>query len=459
MKILIVDDEQSVVEVLIATVESVFPWHSVRGVESVNEAIIAAYEEGGVDLLIADIDLGESDGFQVRAELAQIFPEMQTVFVSGADSRNFASVAEGFEILRKPLVPKEVIKVVENAEMWAGLDRSEAVAGVARPLAQHAAAHERKVHVTSAVLPTMPPRPRPHAVPMPAPKVASVGHVGGRDSVGQSVFFSRGLLPMASILVGLGVVAILFFQKASTGSPQSPPFPVPIAVAQETDSASTVSPDGGMEVSTGKTEPSVVPHDEIAVPILIGDDFEGGDRALTAEPQWRVHPVGHGAHEIVVGEGTLRARSSELVVATFEAALVTEDYDWLAILGNTWIGEGEAGLVFGFRDVDNFYRISRIRPDNRLAVIHRVNGEDEMLWEVEDGLTKESISAEFHAVDQTVTVECGEGGPAGFVEIARFEGGKFGVFVARTPGAGIGGFELSLHPGTSFENPSRLGSN
>ena len=447
MKILIVDDENSVVEVLVATLESVFPQHTTLGVEGLNGAISVAREEGEVDLLISDIDLGDSDGFQVRAELLQFFPEMRTVFISGADLRNFASATDSVRILRKPLVPNEVIKAVEAVERIGSEDL-----GRRQPVAvgMEGWNKEPQVGALSAsragfIVDPSQQELRPIEVPTSMAKAVPVVPVDASRSPASS---SGGLWPMASILLGLAVVAFLFFQKVESRIAIPTPEAIVLLPSAQESSASVLRPSSGgsSDGAFGEAAPVGRPSDGVMEPIMIEDDFEGPERALEVESQWRAHPIGEGVHEIVVGDGTLAARASEMVVAAFEAATVTQRYDWSANLGDCRVEEGAIGLVFGFLDSENFYRISLRKPENRIAVVRRVEGVEETVWEGEDNVSHGSLHAGFNSAERVLSVGRGAQGSVESIQLPGFTGGKFGVFAARTPSSEIRGFEISLIP-------------
>jgi formylglycine-generating enzyme required for sulfatase activity/CheY-like chemotaxis protein len=114
MKILIVDDEASVLQSIMAVVKAV-PGHEVKVAANGPKAIEHAAALGGVDLLITDVVMEPMDGFSLRAELQTSYPAMQTVFVSGYDLSDYAEQLVGAASLAKPVDAMALITEIGNA--------------------------------------------------------------------------------------------------------------------------------------------------------------------------------------------------------------------------------------------------------------------------------------------------------------------------------------------------------
>ena len=99
MRILLVDDEASVLQAHMAVLKTI-PGHDVRVAANAAKAMELASALGGVYLLISDVVMDPTDGFTLRDELRALYPEMQTVFVSGYDLSDYGldagEVAEEF---------------------------------------------------------------------------------------------------------------------------------------------------------------------------------------------------------------------------------------------------------------------------------------------------------------------------------------------------------------------------
>ena len=115
MKILIVDDEPTMADFLVETIGERFPSYWIESAVSGTEARTIAGRMDELDLLLTDIVLGDTDGFELREELLRDFPRMQTIFITGHDLENFGDAPNGKKILKKPLDTHEVFDAVTNA--------------------------------------------------------------------------------------------------------------------------------------------------------------------------------------------------------------------------------------------------------------------------------------------------------------------------------------------------------
>jgi CheY-like chemotaxis protein len=108
MKILLVDDEAQVLEAWRALLEAE-SGGEVRTAATGGDAIKAAREWGGPDVLITDVVMEPMDGFRLREMLAAEFPSMRTVFVSGYDLSAYADRTAGATVLTKPVTVEQII--------------------------------------------------------------------------------------------------------------------------------------------------------------------------------------------------------------------------------------------------------------------------------------------------------------------------------------------------------------
>ncbi len=102
MKILLVDDDAGVLQALLAVLQSM-PGHEVRGAASGAEALAAAAQAGGVDLLITDVVMEPMDGFTLRDHLASQWAEMRTILISGFDLSDYPEQTKHHQLLAKPI--------------------------------------------------------------------------------------------------------------------------------------------------------------------------------------------------------------------------------------------------------------------------------------------------------------------------------------------------------------------
>src|SRR5688572_15947092 len=102
MRILVVDDDASVVQALLANLKTI-PGHEIRAALTGAKAIENAATWGGIDLLISDVVMEPMDGFTLRDQLAQSYPALRTIFVSGYDLSDYPAQTEHHQILTKPI--------------------------------------------------------------------------------------------------------------------------------------------------------------------------------------------------------------------------------------------------------------------------------------------------------------------------------------------------------------------
>ena len=135
MRILLVDDDTSVIQSLLATVKTL-PGHEVRAATSGGKALENAATLGGIDLLITDVVMEPMDGFALRDEMKTRYPALRTILMSGYDLSDYAEQMNGCAFLQKPFEPAAVLAILEKE--------------------------------------LAPPAPKPVAVPVAKPRVAAV---------------------------------------------------------------------------------------------------------------------------------------------------------------------------------------------------------------------------------------------------------------------------------------------
>lgn len=110
MKVLLVDNEVHVLEA----------WRSLLAADGVEirtaatggDALKAAREWGGPDVLVTDVAMEPMDGFRLRDLLAAEFPRMRAVFVSGYDLSGHADRTAGARVLAKPVTAEELAAAI-----------------------------------------------------------------------------------------------------------------------------------------------------------------------------------------------------------------------------------------------------------------------------------------------------------------------------------------------------------
>lgn len=130
MKILLVDDEAHVLEAWRALLAG--RGAEIRTASTGGDALKAAREWGGPDVLVTDVVMEPMDGFRLRDMLAAEFPGMRTVFVSGYDLSGHADRTAGAMLLTKPVTAEQLFVAIGPAgsTLPAGAASSEAAAPV-----------------------------------------------------------------------------------------------------------------------------------------------------------------------------------------------------------------------------------------------------------------------------------------------------------------------------------------
>lgn len=165
MRILIVDDDTSVIQTLLATLKTL-PGHDVRVATSGEKAIENASAMGGVDLLITDVVMDPMDGFTLRDQITGRFPNTRTILVSGYDLSDYPEQIEHHQLLQKPFDPPALIAAVQR-EIAAIAAAPAAVRATAVPQARAAVPTARVASTPIGI-------PQPRAIPAGQPSVRAV---------------------------------------------------------------------------------------------------------------------------------------------------------------------------------------------------------------------------------------------------------------------------------------------
>src|SRR5712672_724866 len=138
MRILMVDDEADVLQALMAIMRTI-PGHEVRVAANSQKAHEQAAAMGGLDLLISDVVMEPTDGFTLRAELQAIYPQMETVFLTGYDLSDHAERIGGTPVLAKPMDLREIRTMIASFELSLPVpDSDDAPVAMAAPVAVQA---------------------------------------------------------------------------------------------------------------------------------------------------------------------------------------------------------------------------------------------------------------------------------------------------------------------------------
>lgn len=113
MRILLVDDDSSVLQALLAVLQTL-PGHDVRAATSGSEALEHATAMGGVDLLITDVIMDPMDGFTLCAQVNELYPSAKTIFISGYDLSDYAESLQHYTVLQKPVASETLLAAVQQ---------------------------------------------------------------------------------------------------------------------------------------------------------------------------------------------------------------------------------------------------------------------------------------------------------------------------------------------------------
>ena len=113
MRILLVDDDTSVIQALLATIKTL-PGHDIRVATNGEQAIANAASLGGLDLLVTDVVMEPMDGFTLRDELKSRYPNLRTILLSGYDLSDYPEQTKDHPFLAKPLEAGALLAAVEK---------------------------------------------------------------------------------------------------------------------------------------------------------------------------------------------------------------------------------------------------------------------------------------------------------------------------------------------------------
>jgi DNA-binding NarL/FixJ family response regulator len=104
MKALLIDDHPLILSALQAVIQGLGPDASAIGVSSVEAARQALATHDDLDLVLLDLQLGDTDGFELLAEFRAAYPALPIVVVSAADQRS--DVLRAIDLGAMGFVPK-----------------------------------------------------------------------------------------------------------------------------------------------------------------------------------------------------------------------------------------------------------------------------------------------------------------------------------------------------------------
>lgn len=116
LRVLCVDDDSQSLTLLTAFLRRA--GHSCRTASNGAEALRILREVSQIDLVITDVVMPEVDGHELCSAIADEFPEMKVIVVSGSSGQDVAPLRlcpVVREIIAKPLRQREIVSVVREA--------------------------------------------------------------------------------------------------------------------------------------------------------------------------------------------------------------------------------------------------------------------------------------------------------------------------------------------------------
>jgi two-component system cell cycle sensor histidine kinase/response regulator CckA len=109
--ILVVDDVVSVLNVVIAILESA-DFHVLQANSGAEALKLAADYAGEIDLLLSDVQMPEMSGPGLGDTLKKIRPEIRMMFMSGYSGGDLLVLNYGWAFIQKPFVSKKLVEMV-----------------------------------------------------------------------------------------------------------------------------------------------------------------------------------------------------------------------------------------------------------------------------------------------------------------------------------------------------------
>jgi len=114
MKILLVDDDSSIIQALLPILRDQ-GGHEVRVATTGQKALEHAEAMGAFDLMITDVVMDPMDGFTLRDAIKERLPQVKTIFLTGYDLSDYGTQTEGHIVLQKPVEPAVLLETVKVA--------------------------------------------------------------------------------------------------------------------------------------------------------------------------------------------------------------------------------------------------------------------------------------------------------------------------------------------------------
>ncbi len=262
MKILLVDDDSSVLQSLMAVLRTL-EGHEVRPSISPEKAIANAEALGGVDLLVTDVVMEGMNGFDLRAELASRYPGLRAIFISGYDLAEYGEQLAGATLLAKPFEPEALVEAIRRE--LAGPAPAEEAPAPSEPQAPEPEQPEPAVEANPEVPAAAAEPIAPEPVEVPVAEAPALEPAAAAEAVAEAAPEVPAPVPVAAPVAAPVAVPVRATPAAIPAVPAKPAMPkavpAPVAVPKATPVAQPVAKPAAVPVA--KAVPAAVP---VAVP-------------------------------------------------------------------------------------------------------------------------------------------------------------------------------------------------
>ena len=125
MKILLVDDNVSIIQTLLPALKSVRGYQA-RAAITGEKAMEDAVAWNGIDLLVTDVFMSPMNGFTLRNKLRHHYPELRTLFITGYDMADYSDHVEDSQVLIKPVSAQDLLRTISQMNIRPASESSAA---------------------------------------------------------------------------------------------------------------------------------------------------------------------------------------------------------------------------------------------------------------------------------------------------------------------------------------------
>jgi formylglycine-generating enzyme required for sulfatase activity/CheY-like chemotaxis protein len=242
MKILLVDDDTSVIQSLLPVLKQNAGWQ-VQCALGGEQALANAAASGGPDVVVTDVVMDPMDGFTLRDTILQQYPAAKVIFITGYDLSDYAAQTAGHAVLMKPVDLDELRGHIQAA-------------APAMPKAVPVAAPEPQPEPPQIAQPKAAPVAAPVPAAQPAPAAAAAPVAQPRAVAAAPATPVATPAPAAQ---PRAVAAVPTTTPVPSATPVAVPKAVPAATPRATPVATPVATPAAAPVATPKAVPVARP--------------------------------------------------------------------------------------------------------------------------------------------------------------------------------------------------------